>query len=94
MDIALLIIQLISGALAGNVAGVLLKKLSLGTFGNAIAGIVGGGIGGQLLELVSRTAETADTLNQSAIITQILGCAVSGGILTAIVGAVRNAMAK
>lgn len=92
MDYALLIIQLISGALGGNVAGALLKNQSLGTFGNAIAGIVGGGIGGQLLELAFRT--TAGSLDQSSIITQILGCGFSGGLLVVIVGAARNAMAK
>ena len=31
-----LIIQLISGAVGGNVAGSLMKKLSLGTVGNSI----------------------------------------------------------
>ncbi|MBS0270116.1 MAG: hypothetical protein JSS54_14225 [Proteobacteria bacterium] len=92
MDYALLILQLISGALGGNVAGALLKNQSLGTFGNAIAGIVGGGIGGQLLELMFRT--TAGSLDQASIITQILGCGFSGGLLVAIVGAARNAMAK
>ena len=47
-----LIIQLISGAVGGNVAGGLMKNLSLGTAGNSIAGIVGGGIGGQILSAV------------------------------------------
>ena len=44
-----LIIQLIAGALGGNVAGGLLKNQSLGTLGNSLAGIVGGGLGGQIL---------------------------------------------
>ena len=37
-----LIIQLISGAAGGNLAGSLMKNLSLGTLGNSIAGILGG----------------------------------------------------
>lgn len=37
------IISLISGAAAGNVAGALLKNLSLGGLGNSIAGIAGDG---------------------------------------------------
>ena len=37
-----LIIQLISGAVGGNIAGVALKDYSLGTLGNSIAGVVGG----------------------------------------------------
>jgi len=47
-----LIIQLISGAAGGNVAVALMKNLSLGTLGNSIAGVAGGGIGGQLLSLI------------------------------------------
>ena len=49
MDIVSLLIQLVSGALGGNVAGALLKNLSLGTVGNSLAGIVGGGLGGTIL---------------------------------------------
>jgi uncharacterized membrane protein YeaQ/YmgE (transglycosylase-associated protein family) len=44
MDIVSLMISLISGAVGGNVAGALMKGFSLGTAGNSIAGIVGGGI--------------------------------------------------
>ena len=36
-----LIIQLISGAIGGNIAGSALKDYSLGTLGNSIASIVG-----------------------------------------------------
>lgn len=94
MEYLPLIIQLLSGALGGNAAGALLKNLSLGTLGNAIAGIIGGGIGGQILEQVFHTAVAGGSMDTAAIITQILGSGVSGGILTAIVGALRNAMAK
>ncbi len=47
-----LIIQLASGAVGGNGAGSLMKKSSLGTLGNSIAGIVGDGLGGQLLGML------------------------------------------
>ena len=40
-----LIIQLVSGAVGGNIACGLMKSLSLGPVGNSIAGIVGGGLG-------------------------------------------------
>ena len=52
MDITSLIVQLVSGAVGGNAAGALFKNISLGTLGNSIAGIVGGGIGGQILQAV------------------------------------------
>ena len=38
-----LIIQLISGAVGGNVAGAAMKQYNLGTIGNSIAGLIGGG---------------------------------------------------
>lgn len=94
MEYVPLIIQLISGALGGNIAGSLLKNISLGTLGNSIAGIVGGGIAGQILEQVFHTAVAGGALDPVAIITQILGGGVGGGVLMAIVGALRGAVAK
>ena len=45
MDITNLIIQAVSGAVGGNVAGAAMKDKSLGPVGNSLAGLVGGGIG-------------------------------------------------
>jgi len=49
MDIASLLVQVISGAVGGAGAGAAAKQYSLGTIGNIIAGAVGGGITGQLI---------------------------------------------
>ena len=49
-----LIISLLSGALGGNVAGALLKKFSLGTLWNSVVGILGGGLGAQLLGMLNQ----------------------------------------
>ena len=49
MDIVSLLVQLISGAAGGNIAGSLFKNLNLGTLGNSLAGLVGGGLGSNLL---------------------------------------------
>ena len=56
MDIVTLIIQLVAGAVGGNDAGAAVKQNSLGTIGNSIAGIFGGGIGGQILGAVRSPA--------------------------------------
>ena len=56
MDITSLIIEAVSGAVGGNVAGAAMKEKSLGAIGNSIAGIVGGGLGGTLLQTVMGTA--------------------------------------
>jgi uncharacterized membrane protein YeaQ/YmgE (transglycosylase-associated protein family) len=89
-----LIIQLISGAVGGNAAGAVLKKQSLGTLGNSIAGILGGGIGGQLLDLLGISAGADGSLDLASIIGSIASGAVGGGVLMSIVGFIKNAMGK
>lgn len=87
-----LLVQLISGAVGGNAAGSLLKKFSLGTLGNSIAGILGGGIGGQLLGLAG--VATGGGMDIGGIIGSIAGGGVGGGILMIIVGLIKNAFTK
>jgi hypothetical protein len=95
MDIMTLVIQLISGALGGNVAGGLLKNLSLGTLGNSLAGIVGGGLGGQILgHVMNLPAVGGGALDPMAILTQVLSGGAGGGVLMAIIGMIRGVMAK
>lgn len=94
-----LIIQLIAGALGGTAAGSALKNLSLGTLGNALAGVVGGGLGGQLLGMlgaggVGDAAAAASNLDFAAIIQSVLGGGVGGGVLMAVIGAVKKALLK
>jgi uncharacterized membrane protein YeaQ/YmgE (transglycosylase-associated protein family) len=90
-----LIIQLISGAVGGNIAGSAMKDYSLGTLGNSIAGIVGGGIGGQILSaLVPALAQQAGSMDIGAIVGQIAGGGVGGAVLMIIVGMLKNMMAK
>jgi len=93
MDIVTLLVQLISGAVGGNVAGSLLKKLSLGTVGNSIVGILGGGLGGLLLNALGVGTGTGG-VDAASVIGSIAGGGVGGGVLLAIVGAVKNAMGK
>jgi len=89
-----LILQLVSGAAGGNIAGGLLKQYSLGPLGNSIAGIVGGGVGGQLLGMMlgGATGAAAAGPDIGSIITQIIGGGVGGGVLMAIIGLIRQAM--
>jgi hypothetical protein len=88
-----LIIQLIAGAVGGNLAGGLLKNQSLGTLGNSIAGVVGGGIGGQILSALTggavdpaAAAAASGGLDIGAIISSVAGGGVGGGLLMVIVG--------
>jgi uncharacterized membrane protein YeaQ/YmgE (transglycosylase-associated protein family) len=94
-----LLISLISGAAGGNAAGNLIKGANLGVLGNSLAGIVGGGIGGQVLSMlgmggVADAAGAVEGLDIGAIIGQVAAGGAGGGILLAVIGAVKNAMGK
>jgi uncharacterized membrane protein YeaQ/YmgE (transglycosylase-associated protein family) len=88
-----LIVQLISGAVGGNVAGAAMKDKSLGMIGNSIAGIVGGGLGGQLLEILGIAVAAGGT-----DVNSMAGSAGSGGVggavLLIIVAAVKKMLNK
>jgi hypothetical protein len=94
MNIISLIIEAISGAVGGNVAGAAMKDNSLGTMGNSIAGIVGGGLGGTILHMVMGTAAAGGgSLDLTTILSNVAGGGVGGAILMAIVGIIKNKMA-
>lgn len=93
-----LIIQLISGAVGGNLAGSIMKKFSLGTLGNSILGILGGGLGGHLLGMMglggAEAAEASTSMDLSSILGSVAGGGVGGGIVMVIVGMIKNAVSK
>ena len=84
-----LIIQLVLGAVGGNLGGALFKNLSLGPIGNSIAGIVGGGIGGQILQAVLRAT---GIYVGGAMVGDVAGGGIGGVVLMVIVGLIKNAM--
>ncbi len=47
-----LILQIIAGAVGGNAAGKSMKSSGMGTLGNSIAGLVGGGVLGQIVTML------------------------------------------
>ena len=92
-----LIIQLISGAVGGNIAGSALKQYNLGTLGNSIAGVIGGGVGAQIIGALvgggtGAEAAGAGGLDIGSIIGQIVSGGAGGGILMVIVGLIKQAM--
>ena len=88
-----LLIQLISGAVGGNAAGKLMKKFSLGTLLNSVAGIVGGGIGAGALKALELDVATGGT-NVQSVIGSIASGGVGGGVLIAVIGLVKNLLGK
>jgi uncharacterized membrane protein YeaQ/YmgE (transglycosylase-associated protein family) len=95
MDITSLIIEAVSGAVGGNVAGAAMKEKSLGAIGNSIAGIVGGGVGGTILQTIMGTAAAGGgSMDMQSILANVGGGGVGGAILMAIVGIIKSQMAK
>jgi hypothetical protein len=94
MNIISLIIEVVSGAVGGNIAGAAMKENSLGTAGNSIAGIVGGGLGGALLQSVMGGGAAGGGLDLSTILSNVAGGGVGGAILMAVIGFIKSAMAK
>jgi uncharacterized membrane protein YeaQ/YmgE (transglycosylase-associated protein family) len=94
MNIISLIISLISGAVGGNMAGAAMKDKSLGVPGNSLSGILGGGIGGAILQLLGIGGGQAGALDLPAILENVASGGVGGAVLLAIVSALKGMMAK
>jgi hypothetical protein len=88
-----IIINLIAGALGGVGAGKASPRFDLGTIGNIISGIVGGGVLGQIVTLVLPSlvaAAQSGNLSVGGVVSQVVAGGAGGAILTAIIGAIKN----
>jgi len=85
--------NLIAGALGGVAAGKSSPTFDLGTIGNIVSGLVGGGVLGQivtaLLPSIMAAAQSGN-LSVGGIISQAVAGGAGGAILTAIIGAIKN----
>jgi len=88
-----ILINLIAGALGGLGAGKASPNFDLGTIGNIVSGLVGGGVLGQIVTLalpsVVAAAESGN-LSVGGVVSQLIAGGAGGAILTAIVGAIKN----
>jgi uncharacterized membrane protein YeaQ/YmgE (transglycosylase-associated protein family) len=87
MNIVSLLIQCLSGAVGGNIAGVINKTKSLGPMWNTSFGLLGGVLGGQLLG-----SSVAD-MTGNATAGNVIASALVGFILPYIGGILRKAPA-
>lgn len=93
MDIAGILVNLVSGGVGGNLSGAALKDKSLGVMGNTIAGAVGGVVGGYITQAVGILSSLglAD-MSIASLATKAGAAAVCGAILTALAGYVKSKM--
>jgi hypothetical protein len=88
-----ILINLIAGALGGVGAGKSSPNFDLGTIGNIVSGLVGGGVLGQIVTLLLPSIMAgvqAGNLSVGGIVSQAVAGGAGGAILTAIIGAIKN----
>ena len=88
-----ILINLISGAVGGIGAGKSSPTFDLGTVGNIIVGLVGGGVLGQIVTLLLPSvmaAAQSGNLSVTGVVSQVIAGGAGGAILTALVGAIKN----
>jgi hypothetical protein len=85
-----IILQLVAGAVGGNVGGAALKNSSLGGLGNTIAGALGGVGGGSLIGPLLGMAAGGGGLD----IGNLAASGVGGIVLQIVAGLIKGAMNK
>lgn len=83
MDINNLIVILVIGALAGWLAGFIMKRRGLGIVGNIVVGIVGAVLGGYIFRLLG--------LYASGLLGTLIMATVGAVVLLFIIGIVKKA---
>ena len=99
MDWTSLIISLASGALGGNGAAKVLKNYDMGTLWNSVAGIVGGGLGGQIIGALgidpgAAVAAASDSGTMGSIASQIGGGGAGGAVVLVVASMLKKMLAK
>ena len=85
-----LLVQIISGAIGGNIAG--MTKEGLGTGLNTLIGGVGGLVLGQIVAALTGNS-SGEALDVAAVGGKILGGGIGGLVLTWVVGFIKSKMA-
>jgi hypothetical protein len=88
-----ILINLIAGAAGGVGAGKTSPMFDLGTIGNAVSGMIGGGVLGQVVTLLLPSVMAAmqsGNLSIGGVISQAVAGGAGGAILTALIGAIKN----
>ena len=85
MDLISLLLPLLSGAAGGNIVGGALNKFNLGSAGNSVAGLVGGGLGSLVIGNLLSVPATGIDPDGTAVLQQIIGGVAGGGAMTIVV---------
>lgn len=96
MDPLLLVVQILGGSAGGQMAASMLKSLNLGGTGNFLSGMIGGFLGGNVINsALGVTKSVAATgVDPGVLLSQIAGSGVGGGLMMILVGMIRQVFAK
>jgi hypothetical protein len=93
MDMTTLLLQMLSGVAGGHIIANQVKSTDLGSAGNSLAGLIGGGMGSQILGSLAGLgtglgtglgASDAGGPDLANILGQIATGGIGGGVLTSI----------
>ena len=93
MDIMTLVINLISGAVGGNIAGAAMKDKSLGPLLNSVVGVLGGGAGAGILKTLGMAVNDGG-LNIQAVISSVASGGVGGAVMLVVIALIKGMMKK
>jgi uncharacterized membrane protein YeaQ/YmgE (transglycosylase-associated protein family) len=94
MDIVNLLISLVSGAAGGNVVGAAAPEKSLGTVGNSLAGLAGGGLASYLAQALNLWGQVGTTTDLTSILANVGTSGIGGAALVFIISLIKKAMNK
>jgi uncharacterized membrane protein YeaQ/YmgE (transglycosylase-associated protein family) len=93
MDIMTLVINLISGAVGGNIAGAVMKDKSLGPLLNSVVGVLGGGAGAGILKMLGMAVNEGG-LDLQAVMSSVASGGVGGAVLLVVIAMIKGMMKK
>lgn len=92
MEIVGLVVDVVSGAVGGNLAGLAWREKSLGFWGNTIVGIIGGALGTYFMHEANFLGELSmTTISVGSVLGAAGVSAFFGAVLTGIVGVIKGA---
>lgn len=94
MDIVNLLVSLVSGAAGGNVVGAAAPDKSLGTVGNSLAGLVGGGLASYIVQAFNLWGQVGATTDLTSILANVGTSGIGGAALVLIISLIKKAMHK
>ena len=93
MDIVSLMINLISGAVGGNIAGAVMKDKSLGPLLNSVVGVLGGGAARRCCKMMGMAVNDGG-LDIQAVLSSVASGGVGGGVMLVIIALIKGMMKK